>query len=47
VNKALLDTDILSEILKGINPIVVRNSADYRQAFGYYSPARATQFYSA
>jgi tRNA(fMet)-specific endonuclease VapC len=42
VIKALLDTDILSEILKGINPIVVRNSTAYRQAFGYYSLSSIT-----
>jgi tRNA(fMet)-specific endonuclease VapC len=42
VNKALLDTDILSEFLKGINTIVVRNSTAYRQAFGYYSLSSIT-----
>ena len=35
MNKALLDTDILSEIGKGINPVVARNAAAYRQAHGY------------
>jgi predicted nucleic acid-binding protein len=35
VNKALLDTDILSEISKGIDPIVVRNATAYRQAHGF------------
>jgi tRNA(fMet)-specific endonuclease VapC len=34
VNKALLDTDIYSEILKGVNPTVARNAAAYRQAHG-------------
>ena len=42
MNKALLDTDILSEILKGIDPIVVRNSTAYRHAFGYYSLSSIT-----
>jgi len=31
VNKALLDTDILSEVSKGINQVVVRNATAYRQ----------------
>jgi tRNA(fMet)-specific endonuclease VapC len=34
VNKSLLDTDILSELFKGINPVVGRNASAYRQAFG-------------
>jgi tRNA(fMet)-specific endonuclease VapC len=32
VNKALLDTDIDSEVLKAIDQNVVRNAAAYRQA---------------
>jgi tRNA(fMet)-specific endonuclease VapC len=32
VNKALLDTDILSEIAKGVDQIVARNATAYRQA---------------
>jgi len=32
VNKALLDTDIYSEILKGVDPNVVRNATTYRHA---------------
>jgi predicted nucleic acid-binding protein len=35
VNKALLDTDILSEIGKGVDPTVVRNATAYRQAHGF------------
>jgi tRNA(fMet)-specific endonuclease VapC len=42
VNKSLLDTDILSEILKGINPTVARNAAAYRQAFGRYTLSSVT-----
>jgi tRNA(fMet)-specific endonuclease VapC len=34
VNKALLDTDIYSEVLKAINPTVARNAATYRQSHG-------------
>jgi predicted nucleic acid-binding protein len=34
VNKALLDTDILSEVGKGIDQAVVRNATAYRQAHG-------------
>jgi tRNA(fMet)-specific endonuclease VapC len=35
VNKALLDTDILSEVAKGIDQAVTRNATDYRQAYGF------------
>ena len=35
MNKALLDTDILSEIGKGVNPTVAGNAATYRRAHGY------------
>ena len=37
MNKALLDTDILSEIGKGIDPNVARNAAAYRKVFGRYT----------
>ena len=37
MNKALLDTDILSEIGKGINLTVVSNARVYRLAFGRYT----------
>jgi tRNA(fMet)-specific endonuclease VapC len=37
VNKSLLDTDILSEITKGIDPNVARNATAYRTAFGRYT----------
>jgi hypothetical protein len=36
VNKALLDTDILSEIGKGIDQTVLGHAATYLQAFGRY-----------
>jgi tRNA(fMet)-specific endonuclease VapC len=35
VNKALLDTDILSEIGRGKNQTVVRNATAYRQTYGF------------
>ena len=34
MNRALLDTDIYSEVLKAINPNVAQNAATYRQAHG-------------
>jgi tRNA(fMet)-specific endonuclease VapC len=37
VNKALLDTDILSDIGKGLNPVVNANARTYRRSFGHYS----------
>ena len=37
MNKSLLDTDMLSEIGKGIDPNVVRNATAYRNAFGRYT----------
>ena len=37
MNKSLIDTDILSEIGKGIDPNVVRNATAYRNAFGRYT----------
>lgn len=37
MDKALLDTDILSEIIKGKAPTVVARAAAYRQVFGRYT----------
>ncbi len=37
MNKSLLDTDILSEIGKGIDPVVARNATTYRNSFGRYT----------
>lgn len=37
MTKALLDTDLLSEVGKGIDPHVVRNATAYRNAFGRYT----------
>ena len=35
MNKSLLDTDILSEVGKGIDRTVARNATAYRQAHGF------------
>ena len=37
MNKALLDTDILSEVGKGLDPTVAANAAAYRNVFGRYT----------
>lgn len=37
MNKALLDTDIFSEILKGINHRVAARASTYRSVFGSYT----------
>jgi hypothetical protein len=37
VNKALIDTDIFSELGKGVNQTVAGNGAAYRAAFGRYT----------
>ena len=37
MNKALLDTDTYSEVLKAVNPTVARNAASYRLQHGVYS----------
>jgi tRNA(fMet)-specific endonuclease VapC len=42
VNKSLLDTDILSEIGKGVNATVARHAADYLAAFGRYTLSAVT-----
>ena len=39
---ALLDTDILSVVLKGRNQTVARNAAAYRQHFGHYTLSAIT-----
>jgi tRNA(fMet)-specific endonuclease VapC len=36
LNKALLDTDILSEIIKGIDQTVAGHATSYRRAYGHY-----------
>ena len=42
MNKALLDTDIFSEITKGVNPTIAAHAATYRQAFGLYTISAVT-----
>lgn len=37
MNKAILDTDIFSEITKGVNPNVVARAGTYRKAFSRYT----------
>jgi predicted nucleic acid-binding protein len=37
LNKALLDTDILSEIIKGVDQSVAGRATAYRRAFGHYT----------
>jgi tRNA(fMet)-specific endonuclease VapC len=37
LDKGLLDTDILSEAIKGIDPKVAANATTYRRSFGYYT----------
>ncbi len=37
MHKSLLDTDMLSEVGKGIDPNIVRNATAYRNAFGRYT----------
>ena len=37
MNKALLDTDTLSEIGKGKNAAIAANAKTYRRSFGHYS----------
>jgi tRNA(fMet)-specific endonuclease VapC len=42
VNKALIDSDIFSEILKGIDPNVVTRATAYHATFGYYTISMIT-----
>ena len=42
MNKALLDTDTISEIGKGVDPNVARNAAAYRKVFGHYTLSAVT-----
>jgi tRNA(fMet)-specific endonuclease VapC len=42
LNKAILDTDILSEIIKGVNQTVAAHAKTYRRAFGRYTISAIT-----
>src|SRR4029453_14216635 len=44
MDAALLDTDLLSEILKQRDPIVVQKSCEYLQAHGQFSFSIFTRF---
>jgi predicted nucleic acid-binding protein len=37
MNKALLDTDIYSEVLKGVNSKVLQKARTYQTAFGHFT----------
>jgi len=37
MDKALLDTDIFSEVLKGVHPAVAAQAAAYHAAFGHHT----------
>lgn len=39
---SLLDTDIFSEVLKGIDPLVITRAIDYRATFGHYTISTIT-----
>ena len=34
--RSLLDTDIFSEVLKGVDPVVITRATEYRAVFGQY-----------
>ena len=42
MNKAILDTDIFSEIIKGVDQTVAAHAKTYRRAFGHYTIAAVT-----
>ena len=42
MDKVLLDTDILSEVLKAKNDVVVRNASAYQQEFGIFTTSAIT-----
>ncbi len=42
MNKSLLDTDILSDITKGVNLIVAGHATAYRKAFSRYTISAVT-----
>ena len=42
MNKALLDTDTYSEILKAVNPTIAQNAATYRQQHGVLTVSATT-----
>lgn len=42
MNKALIDTDIFSEIGRGVDRMVVQHAASYRRAYGRYTLSAIT-----
>jgi tRNA(fMet)-specific endonuclease VapC len=42
LNKAILDTDIFSEMIKGVNQTVAAHAKTYRRAFGHYTVSAVT-----
>jgi tRNA(fMet)-specific endonuclease VapC len=42
LKKSLIDTDIFSEITKGVNPTIVGHATAYRKIFPYYTIASIT-----
>ncbi|HEX5733234.1 MAG TPA: PIN domain-containing protein [Blastocatellia bacterium] len=42
MDKALLDTDIFSEVLKGVNANVIVKATAYHAAFGHYTTSLIT-----
>ena len=42
MNKSLLDTDIFSDITKGVNPTVTANATAYRKGFSRYTISAIT-----
>lgn len=42
MNKTLLDTDVYSEVIKAIDPVVTRNAVVYRQARGILTVSTIT-----
>ncbi len=42
MNRSILDTDIFSEIIKGVDPTVAARAKTYRRAFGHYTVAAVT-----
>ena len=44
MERSLLDTDMLSELLRGKNSVVLRRGAAYRQVFGHYTTSAVTVF---
>jgi len=44
MERSLLDSDILSELLRGKNSVVLRRGAAHRQVFGRYTTSAVTVF---